>query len=85
MTVKLHKILLSSCLLVAVLLLLVGTHDVRAAVYVYELPDGTKLITDKKQYNKGYTLKNTYKTTTYRNSSANKPYYATTILSLIHI
>ena len=81
MTVKLHKILLSSCLLVAVLLLLVGTHNVRAAVYVYELPDGTKLITDKKQYNKGYTLKNTYKTTTYRNSSANKPYYATTIKS----
>ena len=81
MTVKIHKILLSSCLLIAVLFLLIGTHNVHAAVYVYELPDGTKLITDKKQYNKGYTLKNTYKTTTYRNSSANKPYYATTIKS----
>lgn len=53
-----------------------------AAVYVYELPNGSKLITDKKQYNKTYKLKNSYKTTPYRSSKKrNKPYYARPIKS----
>jgi len=53
-----------------------------AAVYVYELPDGSKLITDQRKSNSEYKLKNTYKTTPYGSSSRrNKPYYASTIKS----
>jgi len=81
MTVTKHKILLYIALLLSSIFLSIQAHIALAAVYVYELPNGSKLITDKKQYGKGYKLKNTYKTTTYRNSSANKPYYANTIKS----
>lgn len=53
-----------------------------AKVYVYVLPDGSKLITDKKYNNKNYKLKASYKTAPYRSSkSRNAPYFATTIKS----
>ncbi|MBX2848292.1 MAG: lytic transglycosylase domain-containing protein [Acidiferrobacterales bacterium] len=81
MTVTKHKFLLCISLLISGLILVLGHTPTLAAVYVYELPNGSKLITDKKQYGKGYKLKNTYQTTTYRNSSSNKPYYAATIKS----
>lgn len=71
--------------LLALLLLLsvqLFTSIAVAAVYVYELPDGSKLITDRKQYGKGYTLKNTYNTAPYRSSSSkSRPYYASPIKS----
>ena len=63
MTVKRPIILLTMLWLYAI------TPTAWATVYVYELPDGSKLITDKKSRAKGYTLKRTYKTTPYRSSS----------------
>ena len=54
---------------------------VSAAVYVYVLPDGTKLITDKKVRKKGYTLKKSYTTTPYRSGSSNQVYRAVPIKS----
>ena len=57
-------------------------QQTQAAVYIYELPDGSKLITDRKQNRSGYKLKNTYNTTPYRSSrSTQQPYYANTIKS----
>jgi len=59
-----------------------SSQQAMATVYVYELPNGSKLITDKKQRKKGYRLKNSYKTTPYRSSkSVSAPYFATTIQS----
>lgn len=54
-----------------------------ATVYVYEMPDGSKLITDKKNRSKGYKLKRSYKTTPYRSSPSknNAPYRAIPIKS----
>jgi len=77
---RLSALLLSSLLLSAIML--PGQNAAYAAVYVYELPDGSKLITDQRQRNKGYTLKNTYNTSPYRSSTSTyQPYYATTIKS----
>jgi soluble lytic murein transglycosylase-like protein len=54
-----------------------------ATVYVYTLPDGSRLITDMKQKKKGYKLKKSYKTTPYRSNKQRKnaPYYALPIKS----
>ena len=62
---------------------LIISNSLWAAVYVYQLPDGSKLITDKKTRKQGYTLKRTYKTTPYRSSkrSLNEPYRARPIKS----
>lgn len=58
------------------------TSDALATVYVYELPDGSKLITDKKYRQKGYRLKTSYKTTPYRSSKSRRaPYLARPIKS----
>jgi len=52
-----------------------------ATVYVYELPNGSKLITDSKVRKKGYKLKRSYKTTPYRSGNSNAPYRAAPIKS----
>ncbi|MEM7357827.1 MAG: lytic transglycosylase domain-containing protein [Pseudomonadota bacterium] len=53
-----------------------------ATVYVYERPDGSKLITDKKQHRAGYSLKKSYKTKPYRSSTHSKqPWHALPIKS----
>lgn len=53
-----------------------------AAIYVYTLPDGSKLITDKKKHKSGYKLKKSYKTSAFRSSPrSNAPYYASPIES----
>ena len=53
-----------------------------ARVYVYELPDGSKLITDKKYRNKGYRLKTSYSTRPYRSGkTGSAPYHANPIKS----
>ena len=52
-----------------------------AAVYVYELPDGSKLITDKKMRKKGHSLKRSYSTKPYRSGGGSGPYYAKPIKS----
>ena len=53
-----------------------------ARVYVYELPDGSKLITDVKYRKKGYRLKNSYSTAPYRSGqTSNAPYHANPIKS----
>ena len=52
-----------------------------AAVYVYELPDGSKLITDQKVRKKGHSLKRSYTTRPYRSGGSNGPYYAKAIKS----
>ena len=64
------------------LLLLLPLGNSMATVYVYELPDGSKLITDIKQRKSGYKLKKSYKTSPYRSSKKrNAPYYASPIKS----
>jgi soluble lytic murein transglycosylase-like protein len=70
-------------LLLFFLMALLVSNPMSAAVYVYQLPDGSKLITDRKSRKKGYTLKRTYKTTPYRSSkrSLNEPYRARPIKS----
>ena len=57
------------------------TGDAIAAVYVYELPDGSKLITDKKVRKEGHSLKRSYNTRPYRSGGSNRPYYAKPIKS----
>ena len=55
-----------------------------AKVYVYERPDGSKLITDQKSRNSGYKLQRSYKTTPYRSSTRSKsaqPYFSAPIKS----
>ena len=54
-----------------------------ATVYVYQLPDGSKLITDKRSSKAGYKLKRSYKTTPYRSSkrAGNAVYRSQTIKS----
>jgi len=49
---------------------------------VYELANGSKLITDQKVRKKGYTLKRSYATTPYRSGGGNQPYRATPIKSI---
>jgi len=63
------------------LLLLSVSGSVSARVYVYELANGSKLITDQKVRKKGYTLKRSYATTPYRSGGGNQPYRATPIKS----
>jgi len=53
-----------------------------AAIYVFEGPDGSTVITDKKIYKKGYKLKRSYKTKPYRSGKRTKaPYMAKPIKS----
>ena len=61
--------------------LLVVSEVAEARVYVYELPDGSKLITDKKLHKKGYRLKRSYTTKPYRSGGRNAPYRARPIKS----
>ncbi|NND81499.1 MAG: lytic transglycosylase domain-containing protein [Gammaproteobacteria bacterium] len=57
-------------------------NSAAARVYVYELPDGSKLITDIRYRKKGYRLKNSYSTKPYRSGATqNAPYHATPIKS----
>lgn len=60
--------------------LLPGTSAM-AAVYVYETPSGSKVITDSRIRKKGYVLKRSYKTKAYRSGGARAPYYAKPIKS----
>ncbi len=53
----------------------------RAAVYVYEGPDGNTLITDKRVTKKGYKLKRSYAPKPYRSGSRNRKLFARTIKS----
>lgn len=55
--------------------------SVEAAIYVYETPEGSKVITDSKIRKKGYKLKRTYATKSYRSGGAKAPYYAKPIKS----
>lgn len=55
-----------------------------AKVYVYERPDGSKLITDKRSKKKGFKLERSYNTRPYRSSPStrkNAPYFASPIKS----
>lgn len=66
------------------LLLPTAINSAHAAVYVYERPDGSKLITDKKSHKAGYKLKKSYRTSPYRSSSRSRsrsPYFAKAVKS----
>jgi len=52
-----------------------------AAVYVYETPNGSKIITDSRIKKPGYKLKKSYSTKPYRSGGRNSPYHARTIKS----
>ena len=55
-----------------------------ARVYVYERPDGSKLITDKRTNKSGYRLKRSYSTSPYRSAPKSRnraPYFAAPIKS----
>lgn len=62
---------------------IVLSNNAQATVYVYQLPDGSKLITDKRTSKSGYKLKRSYKTTPYRSSrsAGNAAYRSHTIKS----
>jgi soluble lytic murein transglycosylase-like protein len=67
---------------IALILLSIGTvSPAQAAVYVYESPDGSKVITDSRIRKKGYKLKRSYATKTYSSGGAKAPYYAKPIKS----
>jgi len=51
------------------------------AVYVYETPNGSKVITDSRIKKPGYKLKKSYKTKPYRSGGQNSPYHSKTIKS----
>lgn len=56
--------------------------NVMGGIYVFEGPDGSTVITDKKIVKKGYKLKRSYKTKPYRSGTRNKaPYMAKPIRS----
>lgn len=52
-----------------------------ATVYVYELPNGRKLITDEKVYKPGFKLKRSYKTEPFGSRKSHAPYQAEPIKS----
>ncbi len=52
-----------------------------AAVYVYEAPNGSKVITDSRIKKKGYILKKSYTTKSYRSGGKRSPYQSRTIKS----
>lgn len=64
------SIILTACFLLST------CSPAQAAIYVYESPEGSKIITDSKIRKKGYVLQRSYKTKTYRSSGAKTPYYA---------
>lgn len=71
-------------LLTALTIVCACSTPVYAKVYVYERPDGSKLITDQKANNKGFKLKRSYNTQPYRSSPRsrnNAPYFSSTIKS----
>ena len=69
-------------IVLATTLLCLYSEGVHARVYVYETPDGSKLITDQKVRKKGYVLKKSYNTRPYRSrGSRNAPYHRKTIKS----
>ena len=57
------------------------SEPAQAAVYVYETPDGSKLITDSRVRKKGYKLKRSYNTKPYRSGGSRAPYYAKPVKS----
>ena len=67
------------------LILLIGSGFIAdpalAAVYVYEAPDGSKLITDSRVRKKGFKLKRSYNTKPYRSGGSRAPYYPKTVKS----
>lgn len=70
----LHSLTLAFCLSL--------TPLANAAIYVYTLPDGSKLITDEKKPKSDYKLKKSYKTSAFRSSPRSKsPYYASPVES----
>ncbi len=79
----LHKAFIAALLGIASLgLTPLSINPALARVYVYELPDGSKLITDIKYRKKGYRLKTSYDTKPYRSGkTASAPYYANPIKS----
>lgn len=82
MTRSVHKFFLAF----GVVVLFISGHGwpLQAKVYVYERPDGSKLITDQKTQRSGYKLQRSYTTTPYRTAPASRrdrPWFATTIKS----
>lgn len=79
-----HKNFLRGRVVLIAALLIIFTCTSRvsyAGVYVYVGPDGSTLITDKKVRKKGYRLKRSYKTKTYRSKGAKKQYFAKPVQS----
>jgi len=66
-----------------VFILTIASHIglAQAAVYVYETPSGSKVITDSRIKKPGYKLKKSYSTKPYRSSRKTSPYHFRTIKS----
>lgn len=74
--------LLRNLTIIALFILSIGlSNSVCAAVYVYETPDGSKLITDSRIKKPGYKLKKSYSTKPYRSRAKKSPYHSRTIKS----
>lgn len=58
--------------------------SLNAKIYVYERPDGSKLITDQRRKQKGFKLQRSYKTSPYRSAPKSRnsaPYFAAPVKS----
>jgi len=62
-------------------LLLIPSYTAWSAVYVYEAPNGSKVITDIRINKSGYKLIKSYKTNSFRSRAKRAPYQAKTIKS----
>ena len=67
--------------LLLVCIFVLQNSNAMATVYVYELPNGRKLITDEKVRKPGYKLKRSYQTTTFGSRKSSAPYQAVPIKS----
>ena len=68
-------------LLIATLASVTFYSTAYATVYVYETPDGSKLITDSRIKKSGYKLKKSYATKPYRSGGNGSAYHSKTIKS----
>ena len=57
------------------------SNTAQAAIYIYESPNGNKIITDSRINKPGYKLKKSYTTKPYRSGGQNSPYHFKTVKS----
>jgi len=67
--------------IIAFTLLLITSYNAWSAVYVYEAPNGSKVITDNRIKKSGYKLIKSYNTKSFRSGGKRSPYQSRTVKS----